>query len=64
MRIDQTSAPQCLEKRTGDMDMASFAEPAGLEDFDLRETLNDIVVRTATFQAFREALVSFRGHLH
>jgi hypothetical protein len=64
MRIAQTSARNRLDNRTGDMALTSFGLPGGLEDFDLRETLNDIVVRTATFNAFREALVSFRGRLH
>jgi hypothetical protein len=36
----------------------------GLEDYDLRETLDDIVVGNTTFSAFRAALASFRSRLH
>lgn len=35
-----------------------------LEGYDLRDTVNDIVVRGATFAAFHAALASFRGRLH
>jgi hypothetical protein len=64
MRIERKSGPNHLEKRTGAIAVASFAQADELEDWDLRETLNHIVIGTATFHAFREALASFRGQLH
>ena len=64
MRSKPTSAAKHLEDAADEAALASFSANDGLEDFDLRQTLNDIVARSTSFHAFRDALISFRGHFH
>ena len=64
MRSELTSTSKHPENSADEAGLASFSVSDGLEDFDLRQTLNDIIVRSTSFHAFRDALVRFRGYLH
>ena len=64
MRSELTSTTKHPDNSADEAGLASFSVSDRLEDFDLRQTLNDIIVRNTSFHAFRDALVRFRGYLN